>query len=166
VALIKVGAATETALKERKLRVEDAVAAAKAAVEEGIVPGGGSALVQARAALKPLRDSVSGDEALGVDVLSDALSAPLYWIATNAGLDGAVVVNTVSELPTGHGFNAATLVYGDLVADGVIDPVKVTRSAVLNAASVARMLLTTETAIVERVSHDDEDGHGHHGHSH
>ncbi len=166
VALIKVGAATETALKERKLRVEDAVAAAKAAVEEGIVPGGGSALVQARAALKSLRDSVSGDEALGVDVLSDALSAPLYWIATNAGLDGAVVVNTVSELPTGHGFNAATLVYGDLVADGVIDPVKVTRSAVLNAASVARMLLTTETAIVERVSHDDEDGHGHHGHSH
>ena len=167
VAVIKVGAATDTALKERKHRVEDAVSAAKAAVEEGIVAGGGSALVQARAALQPLRDAVSGDEALGVEVFSEALSAPLYWIAANAGLDGAVVVNKVSELPTGHGFNAATLTYGDLVADGIVDPVKVTRSAVLNAASVARMLLTTETAIVERVTHDDAgDGHGHHGHSH
>ena len=164
VAVIKVGAATETALKERKHRVEDAVSAAKAAVEEGIVPGGGSALVQARAALKPLRESLSGDEALGVDVFSDALSAPLYWIATNAGLDGAVVVNKVLELPAGHGFNAATLSYGDLVADGVIDPVKVTRSAVVNAASVARMLLTTETAIVEKPA--DADEHAGHGHAH
>jgi len=164
VAVIKVGAATETALKERKHRVEDAVSAAKAAVEEGIVPGGGSALVQARAALKPLRESLSGDEALGVDVFSDALSAPLYWIATNAGLDGAVVVNKVLELPAGHGFTAATLSYGDLVADGVIDPVKVTRSAVVNAASVARMLLTTETAIVEKPA--DADEHAGHGHAH
>ena len=143
VAVIKVGAATETALKERKHRVEDAVAAAKAAVEEGIVTGGGSALVQVRAALKDLRDSVTGDEALGVEVFSASLSAPLYWIATNAGMDGAVVVNTVDELPVGHGFNAATLTYGDLIAEGVIDPVKVTRSAVLNAASVARMIFTT-----------------------
>ena len=166
VAVIKVGAATETALKERKHRVEDAVAAAKAAVEEGIVTGGGSALVQARSALKGLRDSVSGDEALGVEVFSASLSAPLYWIATNAGMDGSVVVNKVSELPVGHGFNAATLTYGDLIADGVIDPVKVTRSAVLNAASVARMILTTETAIVEKPAGHDEDGHGHHGHSH
>jgi chaperonin GroEL len=166
VAVIKVGAATETALKERKHRVEDAVSAAKAAVEEGIVAGGGSALVQARAALKPLRESVSGDEALGVEVFSEALSAPLYWIAANAGLDGAVVVNKVSELPVGHGFNAATLTYGDLVADGVIDPVKVTRSAVLNAASVARMVLTTETAIVEKPVEEADHGHGHHGHSH
>ena len=168
VAVIKVGAATETALKERKHRVEDAVAAAKAAVEEGIVTGGGSALVQARAALQDLRDSVSGDEALGVEVFSASLSAPLYWIATNAGMDGAVVVNKVSEMPAGHGFNAATLTYGDLIAEGVIDPVKVTRSAVLNAASVARMILTTETAIVERPSHydDDGDGHSHAGHSH
>lgn len=165
VAVIKVGAATETALKERKHRVEDAVAAAKAAVEEGIVTGGGSALVQARSALKELRESVTGDEALGVEVFSASLSAPLYWIATNAGMDGSVVVNRVSELPLGHGFNAATLTYGDLIADGVIDPVKVTRSAVLNAASVARMILTTETAIVEKPSHYDEDGHGH-GHSH
>jgi chaperonin GroEL len=166
VAVVKVGAATETAVQERKHRVEDAVAAAKAAVEEGIVPGGGSALVQARAALKPLRDSLSGDQAVGVDVFSDALSAPLFWIATNAGMDGAVVVNKVSELPAGHGFNAATLTYGDLLADGVIDPVKVTRSAVLNAASVARMVLTTETAIVEKPADEDEGGHGHHGHAH
>ncbi|MCI4676920.1 chaperonin GroEL [Candidatus Mycolicibacterium alkanivorans] len=168
VAVIKVGAATETALKTRKASVEDAVHAAKAAVEEGIVAGGGSALVQARKALEPLRASVSGDEALGVDVFSSALSAPLFWIATNAGLDGAVVVNKVSGLPAGHGFNAATLTYGDLIADGVIDPVKVTRSAVVNAASVARMILTTETAIVEKpVDFDEHAGHGHgHGHGH
>ncbi|NBQ42173.1 MAG: chaperonin GroEL [Mycobacteriaceae bacterium] len=165
VAVIKVGAATETALKERKHRVEDAVAAAKAAVEEGIVPGGGSALVQARAALAPLRAELSGDAALGVEVFSDALSAPLYWIATNAGLDGSVVVHKVADLPAGHGFNAASLTYGDLVADGVVDPVKVTRSAVINAASVARMLLTTEAAVVERVSHDEGE-HAGHGHTH
>ena len=166
VAVIKVGAATETALKERKHRVEDAVAAAKAAVEEGMVAGGGSALVQARAALKSLRDSVSGDEALGVDVFSASLSAPLFWIAANAGLDGAVVVNKVSELPAGHGFNAATLSYGDLTAEGVVDPVKVTRSAVLNAASVARMILTTETAVVDKPAEAADGGHGHHGHAH
>jgi chaperonin GroEL len=167
VAVIKVGAATETDLKKRKEAVEDAVSAAKAAVEEGIIPGGGAALVQARSALKSLRESVTGDEAVGVDVFSAALSSPLYWIATNAGLDGSVVVNKVSELPNGHGFNAATLTYGDLLADGVVDPVKVTRSAVLNAASVARMILTTETAVVERVSHDEDDhGHGLHGHAH
>ena len=113
--------------------------------------------------------SLSGDEALGVDVFAAALSAPLYWIATNAGLDGSVVVNKVAELPAGQGFNAATLTYGDLVADGVVDPVKVTRSAVLNAASVARMILTTETAIVEKPAESEDDGHGHghhHGHSH
>jgi len=167
VAVLKVGAATETALKERKESVEDAVAAAKAAVEEGIVAGGGSALIGARKALKDLHGSLTGDEALGVDVFSEALGAPLYWIATNAGLDGSVVVNKVSELPAGHGLNAATLTYGDMVADGVIDPVKVTRSAVLNAASVARMVLTTETAIVEDVPKDDDHGHGHsHGHHH
>ncbi len=165
VAVLKVGAATETALKERKESVEDAVAAAKAAVEEGIVAGGGSALIGARKALKDLRGSLSGDEALGVDVFSEALGAPLYWIATNAGLDGAVVVNKVSALPAGHGLNAETLTYGDLVADGVVDPVKVTRSAVLNAASVARMVLTTETAIVEKPAEEEDDGHGH-GHVH
>ena len=169
VAVIKVGAATETDLKKCKEAVEDAVSAAKAAVEEGIITGGGAALVQARSALAKLKESLSGDEALGVEVFSQALSSPLYWIATNAGLDGAVVVNKVSELPAGQGFNAATLTYGDLVADGVVDPVKVTRSAVLNAASVARMILTTETAVVEKPAEAEDDGHGHghhHGHSH
>jgi chaperonin GroEL len=166
VAVIKVGAATETALKERKESVEDAVAAAKAAVEEGIVPGGGSALVQARAKLADLRSSLDGDEALGVDVFFGALTTPLYWIAANAGLDGAVAVNRVAELPAGHGLNAATLTYGDLVADGIVDPVKVTRSAVLNAASVARMVLTTETAVVEKPAEEDEHAGHHHGHAH
>ncbi|MBN9634256.1 MAG: chaperonin GroEL, partial [Actinobacteria bacterium] len=166
VAVIKVGAATETDLKKRKEAVEDAVAAAKAAVEEGIVTGGGAALVHARAALDSLRGSLSGDELIGLEVFSSALSAPLYWIATNAGLDGPVVVNKVSELPVGHGFNAATLTYGDLLADGVVDPAKVTRSAVLNAASVARMILTTETAVVEKPAEEADHGHGHHGHAH
>ncbi len=166
VAVIKVGAATETDLKKRKEAVEDAVAAAKAAVEEGIVTGGGAALVQARAALDGLRGSLTGDELIGLEVFSSALSAPLYWIATNAGLDGPVVVNKVSELPVGHGFNAATLTYGDLLADGVVDPAKVTRSAVLNAASVARMILTTETAVVDKPAEEADHGHGHHGHAH
>ncbi|GGK56904.1 chaperonin GroEL [Nocardia camponoti] len=162
VAVIKVGAATETALKERKYRVEDAVAAAKAAVEEGIVAGGGSALVQAAKSLNALRDSFEGDKAVGVEVVRKALEAPLFWIATNAGLDGAVVVAKVAEGP--GAFNAATLTYGDLLAEGVVDPVKVTRSAVVNAASVARMILTTESAIVEKPA--EEEDHGHHGHSH
>jgi len=166
VAVIKVGAATETALKERKESVEDAVAAAKAAVEEGIVAGGGSALIGARKALKKLRKSLTGDEATGVEVFSDALSAPLYWIATNAGLDGAVAVNKVGELPAGQGLNADTLTYGDLVAEGVIDPVKVTRSAVLNAGSVARMVLTTETAVVDKPADQDDHAGHHHGHAH
>jgi chaperonin GroEL len=166
VAVIKVGAATETALKERKESVEDAVAAAKAAVEEGIVAGGGSALIGARKALTDLRGSLTGDQAAGVDVFIEALSAPLYWIATNAGLDGAVVVNKVGELPAGHGLNAEKLSYGDLIADGVVDPVKVTRSAVLNAASVARMVLTTETAVVEKPAEADEHAGHHHGHAH
>ncbi|WP_369023217.1 chaperonin GroEL [Nocardia cyriacigeorgica] len=162
VAVIKVGAATETALKERKYRVEDAVSAAKAAVEEGIVPGGGTALVQASTKLVELRDSLSGDEAVGVEVVRQALRAPLFWIATNAGVDGSVVVSRVAEGK--EGFNAATLSYGDLLTDGVVDPVKVTRSAVINAASVARMVLTTESAIVDKPA-DEADDHGH-GHSH
>jgi chaperonin GroEL len=166
VAVIKVGAATETALKERKESVEDAVAAAKAAVEEGIVAGGGASLIQVRTALANLRASLSGDEARGADVFAAALSAPLHWIAANAGLDGAVVVNKVSELPAGHGLNAATLSYEDLAANGIVDPVKVTRSAVLNAASVARMVLTTETAVVDKPADDDEPAGHHHGHAH
>ncbi len=169
VAVIKVGAATETDLKKRKEAVDDAVSAAKAAVEEGVIAGGGSALIQVRKQLADLKASLSGDEALGVDVFSSALTAPLYWIASNAGLDGSVVVSKVGDLPAGQGFNAATLEYGDLAADGVIDPVKVTRSAVLNAASVARMVITTETAVVDKPVEEDEHaghGHGHHGHAH
>jgi chaperonin GroEL len=165
VAVIKVGAATETDLKKRKEAVEDAVSAAKAAVEEGVITGGGAALVQARKALASVRESVSGDEAVGVDVFDAALSAPLYWIATNAGLDGSVVVNTVAGLPAGQGLNAATLKYGELVSEGIVDPVKVTRSAVLNAASVGRMVLTTETAVVDKPEEPADDGHGH-GHHH
>ncbi|MBX9641269.1 MAG: chaperonin GroEL, partial [Mycobacteriaceae bacterium] len=164
VAVIKVGAATETALKKRKESVEDAVAAAKAAIEEGIIAGGGSALLEARKVLTGLRATLSGDEALGVDVFSEALGAPLYWIATNAGLDGAVAVHKVSELPAGQGLNASTLSYGDLAAAGIVDPVKVTRSAVLNASSVARMVLSTETAVVDKPAKAEE--HDHHGHAH
>jgi chaperonin GroEL len=169
IAVIKVGAATETELKERKHRIEDAVAATKAAVEEGIVPGGGAALVHAA---RVLADGLglTGDEATGVRVVQEALAAPLFWIAANAGQEGAVVVNRVSELADwGHGFNAATLTFGDLVRDGVVDPVKVTRSAVSNAASIARMVLTTESAIVEKKEEEKAaaGGHGHgHGHGH
>ncbi|WP_127783935.1 chaperonin GroEL [Rhodococcus sp. X156] len=170
IAVVKVGAATETALKERKHRVEDAVAAAKAAVEEGIVPGGGSALVHAS---QVLSDNLgfTGDEATGVGVVRTALSAPLFWIASNAGEEGSVIVSKVADLPQGQGFNAATLTYGDLIADGVVDPVKVTRSAVINAASIARMVLTTESAVVEKKEREPEEagnhGHGHgHGHGH
>ncbi|MBB5893310.1 chaperonin GroEL [Kutzneria kofuensis] len=167
VAVIKVGAATETEMKERKHRIEDAVAATKAAVEEGIVPGGGSALVHAA---KELADNLglTGDEATGVRIVRDALSAPLFWIATNAGLEGSVVVSKVADQEWGAGFNAATLEYGDLVGAGVIDPVKVTRSAVANAASIARMVLTTESAVVEKKEEEPADaGHGHgHGHGH
>ncbi|HYB82137.1 MAG TPA: TCP-1/cpn60 chaperonin family protein, partial [Mycobacterium sp.] len=136
------------------------------AVEEGIIPGGGSTLIRTRKALKELRASLTGDEAAGVGVFSEALEAPLYWIAANAGLDGAVVVNKVSELPAGHGLNANTLSYVDLAADGIVDPVKVTRSAVLNAASVARMVLTTETAVVDKPERADEHAGHHHGHAH
>ncbi|MCX6467764.1 MAG: chaperonin GroEL [Corynebacteriales bacterium] len=166
VAVIRVGAATETALKERKHRVEDAVAAAKAAVEEGIIPGGGSAIVQASAALDDLQATLSGDEALGVSVVRTAVRAPLHWIATNAGVDGSVVTATVAAAEKGHGFNAATLTYGDLLAEGIVDPVKVTRSAIVNAASVARMVLTTESAIIEKQAGSDEHAGHSHGHSH
>ena len=165
VAVIRVGAATETSLKERKHRVEDAVAAAKAAVEEGIIPGGGSAIVQASKVLDELAASLTDDEALGVRVVRDAAKAPLFWIASNAGLDGAVVVDKVSKLGKNEGFNAASLTYGDLVGEGIIDPVKVTRSAVVNAASVARMVLTTETAVTDKPA-EEPAGHAGHGHAH
>ncbi|MGW6931262.1 chaperonin GroEL [Lentzea sp. NPDC054927] len=167
IAVIKVGAATETELKERKHRIEDAVAATKAAVEEGIVPGGGSALVHGAKVLDGGL-GLSGDEATGVALVAKALSAPLFWIATNAGLEGAVVVNKVREGEWGFGINAAKLEFGDLLEQGIIDPVKVTRSAVANAASIARMVLTTESAIVEKKADEPASaGHGHgHGHGH
>ncbi len=168
IAVIKVGAATETELKERKHRIEDAVAATKAAVEEGIVPGGGSALVHASKVLDGGLD-LTGDEATGVALVAKALSAPLFWIAANAGLEGAVVVNKVREGDWGFGINAAKLEFGDLLEQGIIDPVKVTRSAVANAASIARMVLTTESAVVEKKADEPASagGHGHgHGHGH
>jgi chaperonin GroEL len=164
VCVLRVGAATEVELKERKHRLEDAVSATRAAIEEGIVPGGGSALVHAAGELGDL--GKTGDEAIGVRIVRTALNAPCYWIARNAGQEGAVVVSTVAGLPRGHGFNAATGEYGDLMAQGVIDPVKVTRSAVANAASIAGMLLTTSAAVVEKPEEEKPAaGHGH-GHVH
>ncbi|MDT7580160.1 MAG: chaperonin GroEL [Pseudonocardiales bacterium] len=165
VAVIKVGAPTETALKERKHRIEDAVSATRAAVEEGIVPGGGSALIHAAAALSDGL-GLTGDEATGVAIVATALKAPLHWIAANGGLEGAVVINKVAEGGWGQGFNAATLTYGDLLADGVVDPVKVTRSAVVNAASIARMVLTTESAVVDKPAPPAPAPGGGHGHGH
>ncbi len=167
VAVIKVGAATETEAKERKHRIEDAVAATKAAVEEGIVPGGGASLVFAAKALDGNLGLV-GDEATGVALVAGALAAPLMWIANNAGQEGNVVANHVRGQQWGHGFNAATLSYGDLLAEGIVDPVKVTRSAIANAASIARMVLTTESAVVDKPEGDEGQagtGHGH-GHGH
>jgi chaperonin GroEL len=165
VSVLRVGAATEVELKEKKHRLEDAISATRAAIEEGIIPGGGSVLVQLAAELDDL--GTTGDEAVGVRVVRRALSAPLFWIAANAGAEGGVVVERVAGLPHGQGFNADTREYGDLVAQGVIDPVKVTRSAVQNAGSIAGMLLTTEAAVAEKPEPEEANGHGHsHGHGH
>jgi chaperonin GroEL len=168
VAVIKVGAPTEIEAKERKHRIEDAVHATKAAVEEGIIAGGGSALVHAAIELAALEAKLSGDEALGVAIVRKALSAPAFWIAANAGQEGAVVVNTIADLPNGQGYDAAADRFTDLVAAGIIDPVKVTKSAVSNAASIAGMVLTTESTIVDIKENEDdhEGGAGHHGHRH
>ena len=169
VVVIKVGAHTEVELKEKKHRVEDAVSATRAAIDEGIVSGGGTALVQAGKVLTG-ELGLSGDQATGVTVVAKAAVEPLRWIAENAGHQGYVVVNKVSELPAGQGLNAATGQYEDLIAAGVIDPVKVTKSALSNAASIAGMLLTTEALVVEKKEEEPEaahsHGHGHHGHSH
>ncbi|MFD4908420.1 chaperonin GroEL [Kitasatospora purpeofusca] len=167
VCVIRVGAATEVELKERKHRLEDAISATRAAVEEGIVAGGGASLVHAAKVLDGGL-GLSGDEATGVAVVRKALHEPLRWIAQNAGLEGYVITSKVAELEPGQGFNAATGEYGDLVKAGVIDPVKVTRSALENAASIASLLLTTETLVVEKKEEDADGGHGHggHGHSH
>ncbi|MCX0270709.1 chaperonin GroEL [Nocardia zapadnayensis] len=148
VAVIKAGAATEVELKERKHRIEDAVRNAKAAVEEGIVAGGGVALLQSAPALEDLK--LEGDEATGANIVKVALSAPLKQIAFNAGLEPGVVAEKVSNLPAGHGLNAATNEYEDLLAAGVADPVKVTRSALQNAASIAALFLTTEAVVADK----------------
>ena len=167
VVVIKVGAHTEVELKEKKHRIEDAVSATRAAIEEGIVAGGGAALVQAAAVLTSDL-GLTGDQATGVGIVRRSAVEPLRWIAENAGERGYVVVSKVAELPLGHGLNAATGEYGDMIAAGVIDPVKVTRSALQNAASIAAMLLTTEVLVVEKKEEEPAaggNGHGH-GHSH
>ncbi|MCW2913560.1 MAG: chaperonin GroEL [Actinomycetia bacterium] len=165
VCVLRVGAATEVELKEKKHRLEDAISATRAAIEEGIVAGGGSALVHvAKEGFGAL--GLEGDEATGAQALRRALVEPLRWIAENAGAEGYVVVSKVQELAAGNGYNAATGEYGDLIAQGVIDPVKVTRSAVINAASIAGMLLTTEVLVVEKPEEQDAPAAGGHGHGH
>jgi chaperonin GroEL len=165
VGVIRVGAHTEVELKEKKHRLEDAISATRAAIEEGIVAGGGTALVRALPALKGDL-GLEGDEATGVAIVRKSLVEPLRWIAQNAGLEGYVAVQKVSDLKGGSGLNAATGEYVDLIAAGVIDPVKVTRSAVRNAASIAGMLLTTETLIVDKPEESDNEALAGHGHSH
>ncbi|CAL9299171.1 chaperonin GroEL [Streptomyces sp. SudanB182_2057] len=166
VCVIKVGAATEVELKEKKHRLEDAISATRAAVEEGIVSGGGSALVHASKVLEGNLDK-TGDEATGVAVVRNAVVEPLRWIGENAGQEGYVIVSKVKDLDKGQGYNAATGEYGDLIKAGVIDPVKVTRSALENAASIASLLLTTETLVVEKKEEEDPAAAGHsHGHGH
>ncbi len=168
VVVIKVGGHTEVELKEKKHRIEDAVSATRAAIEEGIVSGGGTALVQAAKVLDSNLGK-TGDEATGVSIIRKSTSEPLRWIAENAGEHGYVVVAKVAGMPAGHGLNAETGEYGDLIAQGIIDPVKVTRSALQNAASIAALLLTTEVLVVEKPAGDAPvagSGHAHHGHSH
>lgn len=166
VAVVKVGAATETEISERKLRVEDAINSARAAVQEGIIAGGGSVFVQIAQELRSYADEFSGDTQVGVLALAKALVKPTFWIAENAGVDGSVVVSRVADLKNGFGFNAATLGYDDLLAAGIIDPVKVTHSAVVNATSVARMVLTTEASVVDKPQPPAPSVPGGHGHHH
>jgi chaperonin GroEL len=150
VAVIKAGAATEVELKERKHRIEDAVRNAKAAVEEGIVAGGGVALLQAGAAVFKRLTGLTGDEATGAKIVEYAIEAPIKQIAINAGLEGGVVVEKVRHLPAGQGLNAATGEYVDMIKSGIIDPAKVTRSALQNAASIAALFITTEAVIADK----------------
>ncbi len=164
VCVIKVGAHTEVELKEKKHRIEDAISATRAAIEEGIVAGGGSALVHASAVIDDL--GLEGDEATGSLIVKKASAEPLRWIAENAGLEGYVAVAKVAELEPGNGLNAATGEYVNLIKAGVIDPVKVTRSALRNAASIASMVLTTDTLVVEKKEDEPEAAGGGHGHGH
>jgi chaperonin GroEL len=163
VCVIKVGAHTEVELKEKKHRIEDAISATRAAIEEGIVAGGGTALIHAAVVIDGL--GLEGDEATGAAIVRKAVAEPLRWIAENAGLQGYVVTSKVADMPLGQGLNAATGEYGDLMAAGVIDPVKVTRSALRNAESIASMILTTDTLVVDKPE-DEEPAAGGHGHGH
>ena len=149
VAVIRVGAATETEMKEAKLRLEDALAATRAAVEEGIIAGGGSAYIHAAKAVKEMAKELSGDEKTGAEIVLKALEAPLYHIAANAGLEGSVIINKVAESEVGMGFDALTETYVNMIESGIIDPAKVTRSALQNATSVASTLLTTESVVAD-----------------
>ena len=165
VCVIKVGAHTEVELKEKKHRIEDAVSATRAAIDEGIVAGGGSALLHAASAIDDL--DLHGDEAVGAAIVRKASREPLRWIAENSGMQGYVATAKVAELEPGQGLNAATGEYGDLLSAGVIDPVKVTRSALVNAASIAAMVLTTDVLVVDKPEEEEDSGAGHsHGHSH
>jgi chaperonin GroEL len=160
VAVLKVGAATEVELKEKKHRIEDAVSTTKAAIEEGVVPGGGVALLRAQDAVNKVADSLKGDEATGARLVSKSLEAPLKQIAENAGMEGGVVVEKVRNLKGANGLNAATGVYEDLVKIGVIDAAKVTRSALQNAASIAALFLTTEAVVADKPEKDNGGGMG------
>jgi chaperonin GroEL len=162
VAVLKVGAATEVELKEKKHRIEDSVSATRAAVEEGIVPGGGVTLVRSREAVEAI--DLEGDELAGAKSVIDALDAPLRWIAQNAGYEGGVVVDKVRNEKPGHGLNAATGEYVDLLSEGIIDPARVTRAALENAASIAALFLTTEVAIVDKPEEEDPMAGGGHDH--
>jgi len=167
VAVINVGAATETEMKEKKARVEDALHAVRAAVEEGIVPGGGVALVRCIEALDKTRGQMKGDQKTGVDIVQRALTSPMRHIASNAGIEGSLVVQRVREETGAFGFNARTQVYEDMVKAGVIDPTKVVRTAIEHAASISGLLLTTEALVTEKPKEKDEEGHNHHhGHTH
>ena len=150
VAVVKVGAATEVELKEKKHRIEDALSATRAAVEEGIVAGGGTALIRARKSVNTLADSLEGDEATGARIVARSLEEPLRWIAFNAGLEGAVLVAQVEAAKGNIGLNASNGDMEDLVKAGIIDPAKVTRSALQNAASIAGLLLTTEALVADK----------------
>jgi len=151
VAVIKVGAQTEVAMKEQKLRVEDALNATRAAVEEGIVAGGGTAYVNAIAAVEKLVAKLSGDEKTGAQIIAKALQAPIRQIAENAGVDGSIVYDKIrSSKKVGYGYNAYTEVYCDMIANGIVDPTKVTRSALENAASIAACVLTTESLVADK----------------
>jgi chaperonin GroEL len=164
VAVIKVGAATEVELKEKKHRIEDALSTTRAAVEEGLVAGGGTTLLQAIPALDAIH--LQGDEQVGVDIVRKALEAPARQIADNAGMSGEVVVNAVRALPLGEGYDALAGVYGNMFDRGIVDAAKVTRSALQNAASIAAMVLTTETLITdlpEKAAAGGGGGHGHDG---